>query len=232
MGGAVTEVMVGERCSGWPSLGPGGRTPQMKTCTVPDRHLRSLATRLLGAAMVLSTVLVVVSASQVDAATVSKTDLEAQVVALTNEHRAKVGCGPVRAENRLNTVARAHSDDMAAQDYFDHTSPAGLDPFDRIDGSGYRYTTASENLAAGLWRPEEVVQQWLDSPPHRENLENCQFTEIGVGVAGNAGSTYRYYWTQVFATPTVGNAVAEAQPEIFAGSARRAPWRCSGSSYC
>lgn len=206
----------------------------MKILTMPFRHLRSLVLSVLWAVstVAVSMVAVIVPSAPADAATVSKSDLEAQVVALTNEHRASVGCGPVVAESRLNTLARAHSDDMAAQDYFDHLSPAGLDPFDRIDRSGYRFLTASENLAAGLWRPEDVVQQWLDSPPHRANLENCEFTEIGVGVAGNAGSTFRYYWTQVFATPATGNAVTEAQAELFAGSGYRSPWRCTDSAYC
>lgn len=211
------------------------KNPKMMNQTMPLGHLRrvvsGIGVRLTLVLAVLTTV-IVATAEPADAATVSKTDLEAQVVALTNEYRASVGCRPVTAENRLSTLARAHSDDMASQDYFDHVSPAGLDPFDRIDRSGYGYSTASENLAAGLWRPEEVVQQWIDSPPHRANLENCQFTEIGVGVAGNAASTYRYYWTQVFATPVAGNAVAEAVPELFAGSGHRSPWRCRGSAYC
>ncbi len=221
------------------------KTTHMKILAMPSGHLRRLVSRLTGRALsaapagavlvvmlVLMVGVVIVPSAPANAATVSKSGLEAQVIALANEYRASVGCGPVAADNRLNTVARAHSDDMAGQDYFDHLSPAGLDPFDRIDQSGYRYLTASENLAAGLWRPEEVVQQWLDSPPHRANLDNCQFTEIGVGVAGNAGSAYRYYWTQIFATPAAGNAVAEAEPEVFAGSAYRSPWRCSGSVYC
>lgn len=170
------------------------------------------------------------SASSAGAASVSKTELEAQVLELTNEHRASVGCGPLRYNPQLAGIARDHSEDMAARDFFDHVDPDGVDSFQRIDAVGYDYRLAAENLAAGRWRPEDAVQQWLDSPPHRENLENCDLSEMGAGIAGVGSSTYRYYWTQVFATPTSAQvAEASAIPEPVIGTSSttsRPPWRC------
>lgn len=118
-----------------------------------------------------------------------------QVTTLVNSERSKAGCGPVSANAQLRTAALRHSQDMAAKDYFDHNSPDGRDPGDRITAAGYRWTTYGENIARGQQTPAEVMEGWMNSPGHRANILNCAFKEIGVGIHEASGGPW---WTQAF----------------------------------
>lgn len=118
-----------------------------------------------------------------------------QVTTLVNSERSKAGCGPVTANSQLETAALRHSQDMAAKGYFDHNSPDGRDPGDRITAAGYRWTTYGENIARGQQTPESVMEGWMNSPGHRDNILNCAFKEIGVGVHDASGGPW---WTQAF----------------------------------
>ncbi|MEU6126730.1 sigma-70 family RNA polymerase sigma factor [Streptomyces sp. NPDC047123] len=120
-----------------------------------------------------------------------------QVVALVNTERAKAGCGPVGSNAKLATAATKHSADMAARDYFDHTSPDGKDPGDRITAAGYRWSTYGENIARGQQTPASVMDSWMNSPGHRANILNCDFKELGVGIHNGSGGPW---WTQAFGT--------------------------------
>ncbi|MFE3588736.1 CAP domain-containing protein [Streptomyces niveus] len=118
-----------------------------------------------------------------------------QVTTLVNAERSKAGCGPVSANSQLQTAALLHSQDMAAKDYFDHNSPDGKDPGDRITAAGYRWTTYGENIARGQQTAAEVMKGWMNSPGHRANILNCAFKEIGIGVHDASGGPW---WTQAF----------------------------------
>ncbi|MFD3521518.1 CAP domain-containing protein [Streptomyces sp. NPDC058653] len=122
-------------------------------------------------------------------------DFAAQVTTLVNSERSKAGCGPVSANSQLETAALRHSQDMAARDYFDHNSPDGKDPGDRITAAGYQWTTYGENIARGQQTPAAVMEGWMNSPGHRANILNCAFKEIGVGVHDASGGPW---WTQAF----------------------------------
>ncbi|MEV0779322.1 CAP domain-containing protein [Streptomyces sp. NPDC050428] len=122
-------------------------------------------------------------------------DFAAQVTTLVNSERSKAGCNPVSANAQLRTAALRHSRDMAAKGYFDHKSPDGRDPGDRITAAGYRWTTYGENIARGQRTPAEVMKGWMNSPGHRANILNCAFKEIGVGVHDASGGPW---WTQAF----------------------------------
>ncbi|KUJ68544.1 RNA polymerase [Streptomyces albus subsp. albus] len=120
-----------------------------------------------------------------------------QVIDLTNAERAKAGCAAVRPNDKLATAAQRHSDDMAARHYFDHTSPDGTGPGERITAAGYPWRTYGENIAAGQQSSQAVMDSWMNSSGHRQNILNCDVTEIGVGVNLGSGGPL---WTQVFAT--------------------------------
>ena len=120
-----------------------------------------------------------------------------EVVRLVNVERARAGCTAVRVDARLATAARLHSEDMARQDYFSHTSLDGRSPWDRIGAQGYAYGSA-ENIAAGYATPAAVMTGWMNSPGHRANILNCSNKALGVGI-GHGGS-YGIYWTQDFGT--------------------------------
>lgn len=128
-----------------------------------------------------------------------------RIVDLTNKERAKYGLRPVRINLLLNQVALGHSEDMAMQDFFDHIGLDGSEPWDRMRAAGYQYSVAAENIAAGFMSPEAVVQAWMDSPGHRDNILAPDVEEIGVGyyyLPGDRGAVnYKHYWTQVFGTP-------------------------------
>ncbi|MGW3338777.1 CAP domain-containing protein [Streptomyces sp. NPDC001009] len=119
----------------------------------------------------------------------------ARVVELVNAERAKVGCSPVELNSTLSKAAQDHSADMAAHNTMSHTGSDGSDPGSRITAAGYRWSAYGENVAYGYSTPEQVMAGWMDSPGHRENILNCSFKEIGVGLA-QPGS----YWTQDFGT--------------------------------
>ncbi|THA86796.1 sigma-70 family RNA polymerase sigma factor [Streptomyces sp. A0592] len=118
-----------------------------------------------------------------------------QVVALVNTERAAAGCGPLKEDSQLRAAAQGHSDDMAARNFFDHTSPDGRDPGDRTTASGYRWSTYGENIAKGQQSAQSVMDSWMKSPGHRANILNCSFKDIGVGVHQGAGGPW---WTQNF----------------------------------
>jgi uncharacterized protein YkwD len=122
----------------------------------------------------------------------------AQVLALTNQQRAAVGCKPLTASSKLTTAAQAHSADMAKNNYFTHDSQDGTSPFDRIKALGYNFRAAAENIAYGQGTAASVMDAWMNSPGHKANILNCTYTQIGIGYALRSGTPY---WTQDFATP-------------------------------
>ncbi|MFJ3660254.1 CAP domain-containing protein [Streptomyces sp. NPDC090119] len=119
----------------------------------------------------------------------------ARVVELVNAERAKVGCSPVQLNSTLSKAAQDHSADMAAHNTMSHTGSDGSDPGSRITAAGYQWSAYGENVAYGYSTPEQVMDGWMNSAGHRENILNCSYKEIGVGLA-QPGS----YWTQDFGT--------------------------------
>lgn len=123
----------------------------------------------------------------------------AEIVRHVNLFRAKHDLPPLVANDTLDSIAQAHSEDMAARDYFAHNSPDGVSVGDRANAAGYGYRTIAENLAAGMRRPQRVVDGWSRSPPHRKAMLNPNVDEAGVGYAfdpyddGNVRSVH--YWT-------------------------------------
>jgi len=128
-----------------------------------------------------------------------------EVLTLTNQHRATKSCPPLTMNHKLYTLAYNHSQDMALNDFFSHTSPThgGVDA--RLAAVGYTWSGWAENIAAGYSTSSDVVTGWLNSPGHRANIENCFLTEIGVGyfyLQNDTGSiNYHHYWTQTFGRP-------------------------------
>jgi len=125
-------------------------------------------------------------------------DPGAQVLALVNTERVRAGCTPLTADARLDAAAQTHSADMATRHYFDHESPDGDDPGQRITTAGYAWASYGENIATGYRDAGAVMQAWMRSPGHRRNILDCGFRNLGVAVAwGDRGG----YWTQDFASP-------------------------------
>jgi uncharacterized protein YkwD len=132
-----------------------------------------------------------------------------RALALINQARARgTHCGdelfgpapPVSLSGTLDTVASGHATDMAQKNYFEHVDPAGHSPADRVRAMGYQEKLVGENIAYGPKTVDEVVQGWLDSPGHCENIMDPRFAEMGIALAPGRVK-HGLYWVQVFAEP-------------------------------
>jgi uncharacterized protein YkwD len=131
--------------------------------------------------------------------------LEDEMLRLVNEFRATGGDCPsghygpreaLRMEPALRTAARLHSEDMATNDYFDHTSQDGRSPWQRMGEAGYTGQPSAENIAAGNRAAASTFEQWRTSDGHCRNMMTQNANEIGVGYAEGGG--FGSYWTQTF----------------------------------
>jgi len=126
----------------------------------------------------------------------TKTDLLVQI----NAERKKHSIAPLTLNPILTAAAETHAADMWKRHYFGHITPEGRTYVDRIRAAGYLvppancscqvrctcepYFSLGENIAQGQLTVEQVMSDWLNSPPHRENMLNPDFTEIGIGLFG------------------------------------------------
>ncbi|MFC0864736.1 CAP domain-containing protein [Sphaerimonospora cavernae] len=120
--------------------------------------------------------------------------LERQVVRLVNAERARRGCAPLRLDRRLVRSARAHSAEMAAANHFDHSSPDGATPWDRMAAAGYT-NSGAEIIARGYQTAQEVVRGWMADRQDRTTILNCRLVATGVGVNMGPGGPW---WTEDF----------------------------------
>ncbi len=122
---------------------------------------------------------------------------EAEVIRLVNLERDEAGCQPLTLNAHLHEAAFLHSKDMGDNGYFSHTGRDGSSFSQRARRAGYTGSPRGENIAAGYGSPASVMNGWMKSTGHRNNILNCNSTEIGVGYY-YAGKGYGHYWTQVF----------------------------------
>lgn len=129
---------------------------------------------------------------------------------LVNEVRARgARCGdhafapapPVRLSQTLGGVALGHADDMAKHNYFEHEDLMGRSPADRVRAVGYQEKLVGENIAYGPKSAEDVVQGWLDSPGHCENIMDPRFAEMGIAYAAGQASRRGLFWVQLLVAP-------------------------------
>ena len=132
---------------------------------------------------------------------------EREQVKLINQYRADHGLKRLRMDVKLTRAGDWMGRDMARNNYFAHEDSLGRDPFQRLDH--YKYpddTWRGENLAAGNEDAQATFDQWLNSPPHRENMLNANYRAIGITrVAQPDNSQYGYYWVTEFGSRVVLN---------------------------
>lgn len=148
--------------------------------------------------------------------------LPAVVVDLTNQERAAAALLPLERNAVLDEAARLKAEHMAAESYFAHYSPSGVSPWHWFATAGYSFVHAGENLAIHFSDSAQVVEAWMQSPAHRDNIVSANYRQIGVGTARG---TYQGYDTvfvvQLFGTPAV--AAAPAAPAPVAAAAPEVP---------
>lgn len=107
----------------------------------------------------------------------------AGVIQWTNIQRKRYGFSPLKENVRLNVSTELKVQDMFENQYFSHYSPSGEGAEDWIKSVGYEFIAIGENLALGNFENDEaLVQAWMESPGHRENILNPNYQEIGVVV--------------------------------------------------
>jgi uncharacterized protein YkwD len=123
------------------------------------------------------------------------------LVELTNGARATAGSPALQASSALMRAAQLQAEQMATARQMAHTLPSAPYPTmeDRLNAVGYRWQSAGENIAAGYATAAQAMSGWMDSPDHRANILNTNFTELGTGYAIDA--TGRPYYVQVFGRP-------------------------------
>ncbi|MFQ5648227.1 MAG: CAP domain-containing protein [Candidatus Aenigmatarchaeota archaeon] len=152
---------------------------------------------------------------------VAASDIEVLIHGFVNQERARAGLGQLAMNQEVAHVARAHSQDMAENSYLSHEDLEGKLHNERLEDANITYYNKSaENLAEGTivsgvytvegevvskdYRTEEelaqaMVEGWMESPGHRENIVTPGYDEAGTGVAV-APDNETYYFTQVFIT--------------------------------
>lgn len=105
-----------------------------------------------------------------------------QLLQDTNVQRQKAGLSQLVLNTNLSQAAAAKAADMFANNYWAHNSPSGKTPWDFIIRSGYKYTLAGENLAKNFQTSGGVVEAWMNSPTHRDNMVKPGYRDIGFAV--------------------------------------------------
>jgi len=147
-------------------------------------------------------------------------ELAAEVVRLVNVERAKEGLPALGTFDSLTKAAEIRAPETAK--LFSHNRPDGSSCFTALDATGASKGayTSGENIAAGSSTAADVVEQWMNSPGHRANILNKDFTHIGVGYC-KSGSGYGHYWVQMFVgTKSVPDSGSTQNPGAQAGSVK------------
>jgi uncharacterized protein YkwD len=141
----------------------------------------------------LSTLVFAIVASNAQVAYVKPAAQSQQVQMLSdlNASRRRAGLRPLALDTRLNAAAYEHAADMAQHNYFDHTSPDGRSPFQRMHADGCRFSYAGENIAMSGSEPE-AYNALYHSPEHRDNILNAHYTHVGIGIAAAPDGTLMY----------------------------------------
>lgn len=125
-----------------------------------------------------------------------------QVIEMTNQKRLENGLSPLTINGQLNEAAQRKAGDMFAFNYWAHNSPSGRNPWDFFQEVGYKYLYAGENLARDFMNSSSVVEAWMNSPTHRDNVLNSRYQETGLAVVnGTLNGVETTLVVQLFGTP-------------------------------
>ncbi len=111
---------------------------------------------------------------------------QGQLLSATNSQRTQNGSATLQLNSTLSAAAQAKANDMIARNYWSHATPDGKEPWFFIDGAGYKYQKAGENLAYGFLTSDDTVTGWMNSPIHKKNLLDSEYTEVGFGYANGS----------------------------------------------
>lgn len=131
--------------------------------------------------------------------TVTYSQYANEVLNLVNAHRAAEGIPALVLDENLCNAANMRSIEMDYGNYFEHARKDGSSCFSVLGQCGITsFRTCGENIAAGQRSPSEVVESWYNSPGHKANMLNAEFTKMGLGYSDSGNGEYGTYWTQLF----------------------------------
>lgn len=120
----------------------------------------------------------------------------------TNSQRTAHGEAALAVSPLLTQAAQDKANDMVANGYFAHTSPSGVTPWSWFEKVGYSFSFAGENLAINFQNSQDVTDAWMNSPEHRANILNGEFTQIGMAAAqGTYEGKPTIFVVELFGTP-------------------------------
>ena len=158
---------------------------------------------------------------------------------LLNQQRAAHGVGALAENATLTTASAGYSQRMVAQGFFDHESPDGGTLVERLTGAGYLADddawVVGENIGWGqgtLATPRSMVDAWMNSPGHRENLLSGDYTQVGLGLA--LGTPADQTWGATYTTDfgTGAQAPAPAHARAKAGAAGKSRKKAKRPAMC
>jgi hypothetical protein len=151
----------------------------------------------------------------------------------TNQQRAAAGLPALRLDSRLNQSAAFKAADMFQYNYWAHVNPTtGAQPWQWFTQAGYPYQYAGENLAKDFDTTAGVMQGWMNSPGHKANILNANYTDVGFAVqngtlvGGQTTLVVAHYGSTTSGGPTVAAVVAPSstpKPAVKAATSTPAP---------
>ncbi len=130
--------------------------------------------------------------------------VRAELSTRIDAERRQAGRRPLALDPRLDAAAQRHAEDMLERSYFAHRGRDGRTVRERSRAAGYEWEAIGENIALNQLSVKEVVESWMRSPGHRENILDRRYTQTGIGLAmGRDPKTgeYRVLWVQTFGLP-------------------------------
>ncbi len=123
---------------------------------------------------------------------------------LTNKTRVEYNLNPLKYSLKLEEASKLKAEDMLKNNYFNHYSPTGISPWYWFDKVGYKYSYAGENLAMGFIDAETLHNAWLNSPLHKANILNKNYTEFGTAIVkGVINGKETTIVVELFAKPAI-----------------------------
>lgn len=135
-----------------------------------------------------------------------------KLLQLTNQEREKNQLPPLQYNEQLSRAANQKGKDMFAKNYWAHRSPDGRTPWDFILNANYKYEYAGENLAKNFLFSQAVIDAWMNSPTHRDNVLKKEYSEVGFAIVnGVLNGEETTLVVQMFAKP-MGSQLAAQKP--------------------
>ncbi len=137
------------------------------------------------------------------------------ILELVNKERVTRNLPALTLSTELNKAAESKAQDMIVHNYFSHTSPDGVKPWEWFKTVNYDYTYAGENLALNFVEAEDAFKAWMNSPSHRDNIINPNYQEMGLAVKiGQINNKQATVVVQLFGTQLNSGAAPSESPQV------------------